>query len=44
MKRTSLFLPAQMLEQLALLSKETGLPVAELIRRAIEIHLKKARK
>lgn len=41
MKRTSLFMPEQMLEKLAALSKRSGVPVSELVRRAIDAFLKK---
>lgn len=40
MKRTSLFLKAEQLKKLEAVSKETGAPVAELIRRAIDAFLK----
>jgi len=43
MKRTSLFIPEQTLECLASLAEKTGLPVAELIRRAVDIYLKRER-
>jgi hypothetical protein len=41
MIRTHTFLPEPMLEKLRLLSKELDVPVAELIRRAIDEFLKK---
>ncbi len=44
MKRTNIFLPIQMLARLASLSNETGLSVAEIVRRAIEAYLKKEKK
>ena len=40
MKRTQLFLKPEQLGKLAALSKKTGAPVAELIRRAIDAYLK----
>jgi len=40
MKRTNFFFPEQMLERLKLASKKLGLPVSEIIRNAIEKHLK----
>lgn len=40
MKRTALFLKEEQIKKLAALSKETGAPVAELIRRAIDAYLK----
>lgn len=36
MKRTSLFLKAGQIKQLRTISKRTGAPVAELVRRAID--------
>jgi predicted DNA-binding protein len=44
MKRTSLFLPEPMTKRLTALSKKTGLPIAEHIRRAIEVYLKEDKK
>jgi predicted DNA-binding protein len=40
MKRTHIFLPERIIEALKRLSAETGLSVAELIRRAIDMFLK----
>ena len=40
MKRKNFHLTEKQIEKLAFLSKETGLPVAELIRRAIDRYLK----
>lgn len=40
MKRTALFLRPEQLEKLSALSKKTGAPIAELIRRAIDAYLK----
>ena len=40
MKRTNFYFPVAMLDQLRQLSAKTGLPVSELIRRAIEDYLK----
>jgi len=40
MKRTALFLTPEQLDKLAQISKKTGAPVAELIRRAIDAYLK----
>lgn len=42
MKRTALFLKDEQLDKLNKLSKKTGAPVAELIRRAIDAYLGKA--
>jgi predicted DNA-binding protein len=39
MRRTALFLKEQQLEKLRKLSKKTGAPVAELVRRAIDAYL-----
>jgi predicted DNA-binding protein len=39
MKRTALFLKEPQLEKLQKLSKKTGAPVAELVRRAIDAYL-----
>ena len=41
MKRTHIFLPEPVINRLKALSEKTGLPVAELIRRAIDEYLKK---
>lgn len=43
MKRTALFLRPDQFDKLAALSKKTGAPIAELIRRAIDAYLKKAK-
>lgn len=40
MKRTSLYLEEGQLKKLEAVSKKTGAPVAELIRRAIDAYLK----
>jgi predicted DNA-binding protein len=40
MKRTNIYLPVPMDEKLKALSEQTGLSVAELIRRAIDAFLK----
>jgi predicted DNA-binding protein len=40
MKRTNFYFPEQMLERLKAASRQRGLPVSELIRRAIEASLK----
>lgn len=40
MKRTNFYFPEQMLERLKTASKQQGLPVSEIIRRAIEAFLK----
>jgi len=39
MKRTALFLREKQLERLQKLSEKTGAPVAELVRRAIDVYL-----
>jgi hypothetical protein len=39
MKRTALFLKEQQLEKLQALSRKTGAPIAELVRRAIDAYL-----
>jgi Ribbon-helix-helix domain len=39
MKRTALFLKEQQLEKLQKLSEKTGAPIAELVRRAIDVYL-----
>lgn len=44
MKRTNIFLPTPMLERIARISEKTGLPMAEIVRRAIEAYLKKEEK
>ncbi len=41
MKRTNYYYPPQQLARLKKLSKKTGVPVSELIRRAIEDYLKR---
>lgn len=41
MKRTNFYFPTQMLEALKLESKKTGLPVSELLRKAVDQFLKK---
>jgi predicted DNA-binding protein len=41
MKRTNFYFPPQMLARLKAASKKTGLPVSELLRRAVENYLKK---
>ena len=41
MKRTNIFFPDTLLERLKALSKDTGLSVAEHVRRAIDLYLKK---
>lgn len=41
MKRTAVFLPEQMLKELRAKMKETGLSMADLIRRAIEFYLQR---
>jgi hypothetical protein len=38
-KRTALFLKEQQLEKLQALSRKTGAPIAELVRRAIDAYL-----
>jgi len=40
MKRTALFLRPDQIERLGARSQETGAPIAELIRRAIDAYLK----
>ena len=42
MKRTNFYFPQQMLDALKEESVKTGLPVSEIIRRAIAAYLKKA--
>jgi len=44
MKRTALFLKEEQLKELEALSKKTGAPVAELIRRSIDKYLKERAK
>ena len=44
MKRTNYYFPKQMLAKLKAASKKTGLPVSELIRRAVEDFLKQHEK
>jgi hypothetical protein len=44
MRRTALFLKEPQLRKLQALSAETGAPVAELIRRAIDLYLEKKAK
>ena len=39
MKRTALFLKEEQLEKLQRLSDKTGAPIAELVRRAIDVYL-----
>lgn len=41
MKRTALFLRADQLKNLKARSQKTGAPISELIRRAIDLYLKK---
>lgn len=41
MKRTNFYFPEQMLQRLKEASKKLGLPVSEIIRRAVEEFLKK---
>ena len=41
MKRTNYYFPEAMLAKLKAASKKTGLPVSELIRRAIDEYLKR---
>lgn len=41
MKRTNIFLPEQLLGKLRALADKTGLSVAEIVRRAIDEHLKR---
>jgi len=40
-KRTTVWLPQELLERLKKLSRKTGAPMAELFRRAVEAHLKR---
>jgi predicted DNA-binding protein len=44
MKRTALFLKAEQVKKLQVLSEKTGAPVSELIRRAIDGYLKERAK
>ena len=44
MKRTALFLKEEQIKKLLALSDETGAPVAELVRRAIDKYLKQRAK
>ena len=44
MKRTALFLKEEQLEKLQTLSDKTGAPIAELVRRAIDVYLLSRRK
>jgi predicted DNA-binding protein len=44
MKRTALFLKPDQVTKLQVLSEKTGAPVAELIRRAIDMYLKERAK
>jgi predicted DNA-binding protein len=44
MRRTALFLKEQQLEKLQKLSEKTGAPVAELVRRAIDVYLHSRKK
>jgi predicted DNA-binding protein len=41
MRRTNYYYPPKQLERLKRLSKKTGVPVSELIRRAIDDYLKR---
>jgi predicted DNA-binding protein len=41
MKRTYVFLPQPAISQLKALTKKTGLPVSELIRRAVDEYLER---
>lgn len=43
MKRTNIHLSDTQLKQLKALSEKTGAPVAELVRRAVDAYLKKAK-
>jgi predicted DNA-binding protein len=43
MKRTHVFLPQPVISRLKALAKKTGLPVSELIRRAIDEYLERLR-
>ena len=44
MKRLHLYLTEQMIEKLNKVSKETGIPKAEIVRRAVSDYLKKSTK
>jgi len=44
MKRTALYLKEDQLKKLESISKKTGAPVAELVRRAIDAYLEKAKR
>ena len=39
MRRTALFLKEEQLQKLQTLSEKTGAPIAELVRRAIDVYL-----
>ncbi len=41
MKRTNFYFPAQMLDALRSLSAKLGVPVSELMRRAVDAYLKR---
>jgi metal-responsive CopG/Arc/MetJ family transcriptional regulator len=43
MKRTHVFLPEPAISQLKTLAQKTGLPVSELIRRAVDDYLERQR-
>jgi predicted DNA-binding protein len=43
MKRTALYLKEEQLKKLEAISEKTGAPIAELIRRAIDAYLEKAK-
>ena len=43
-KRTNIYMDEKQLKRLKALSKETGAPMSELVRRAIEEYLKKRKK
>jgi predicted DNA-binding protein len=40
-KRTTVWLPVQLVERLKKLSRKTGAPMAELFRRAVEAYVKR---
>jgi predicted DNA-binding protein len=40
-KRTTIWLPEELVERLKKLSRKTGAPMAELFRRAVEAYLKR---
>jgi predicted DNA-binding protein len=44
MKRTALYLKEEQLNRLEAISRKTGAPVAELIRRAIDAYLEKQKR